>query len=91
MFDIKINKNILVSLVGSGAAGSALGARLSEVPHWKVLVLESGDTPPPESYVPAFDLLTIEGQASWNYRTTPQNQSHFGYINRVSENNFTSL
>lgn len=38
-------------VVGAGAAGSVVGARLSANPDWKVLVLEAGEDPPVESEV----------------------------------------
>ncbi|XP_069951467.1 glucose dehydrogenase [FAD, quinone]-like [Cherax quadricarinatus] len=71
-------------IVGGGSAGSVLASRLSEVAKWKILVLEAGGTPPPESYVPGFNQLVILGDADWNYYTTPQKHSFQGYVDHRS-------
>nr|XP_027212046.1 LOW QUALITY PROTEIN: glucose dehydrogenase [FAD, quinone]-like [Penaeus vannamei] len=70
-------------VVGAGTAGGILAARLSEVSNWKILLLESGGPPPPESYVPAFNIALIEGDADWNFRRVPQRYSHRAYQDHV--------
>lgn len=61
-------------VVGAGAAGSVVGARLSANPNWRVLVLEAGGDPPIESEVEAIDSkLTLKitlfsgSSPCWNF------------------------
>ncbi|XP_046607192.1 glucose dehydrogenase [FAD, quinone]-like [Neodiprion virginianus] len=61
-------------VVGGGAAGSVVAARLSEISHWKVLLLEAGDDEPASAQIPSFT-TDIEGSSlEWGYLTT--NESH---------------
>ncbi|KAF2368325.1 Glucose-methanol-choline oxidoreductase C-terminal [Trinorchestia longiramus] len=74
------NKNLPVDdlydfiVVGSGSAGSAVAARLCEVPGWSVLLLEAGASTPPEAMVPGFNpFVILDGvEPSWGYKTEPQ-------------------
>ncbi|XP_071530363.1 glucose dehydrogenase [FAD, quinone]-like [Panulirus ornatus] len=71
-------------IVGGGSAGSVLASRLSEISGWKVLLLEAGGKPPLESHVPGYHQLLLRGDADWNYFTTPQRNSFYGYTqNRI--------
>lgn len=70
--------------MGGGSAGSVVASRLSEVAEWRVLLLEAGDTPPVESYVPGFAPMLIGTRVDWAYRIEPQTYCHRGYEGDVS-------
>ncbi|XP_042239057.1 glucose dehydrogenase [FAD, quinone]-like [Homarus americanus] len=71
-------------VVGSGSAGGVLASRLSEVAEWRVLLLEAGGPPPPESVVPAFSINLDRSDVDWNYRTVPQSFGLRGYNDNKS-------
>ncbi|XP_076760448.1 glucose dehydrogenase [FAD, quinone]-like [Xylocopa sonorina] len=61
-------------VVGSGATGAVVAGRLSEVPDWRVLLVEAGPDEPAGSKVPSNVGLYIGGQLDWKYQTS--NESH---------------
>ncbi|XP_068622907.1 ecdysone oxidase-like [Battus philenor] len=54
-------------VVGSGSAGAIVAARLSEVPHFRVLLLEAGGDPPPASVAPSLFGTLAHTEYDWDY------------------------
>ncbi|MEV1044020.1 GMC family oxidoreductase N-terminal domain-containing protein [Streptomyces sp. NPDC049916] len=63
-------------IVGGGAAGSVLAARLSEDPGCRVLLLEAGppDTDPRIQQPHGLFAGLLRGELDWSYDTVPQEQ-----------------
>ncbi|XP_049878383.1 ecdysone oxidase-like [Pectinophora gossypiella] len=55
-------------VVGAGSAGAIVAARLSEVTHWKVLLIEAGGDPPPASVIPSMFATLAHTPYDWDYR-----------------------
>ncbi|KAK2575514.1 hypothetical protein KPH14_011235 [Odynerus spinipes] len=61
-------------VVGGGAAGSVVAARLSEIAKWKILLLEGGPDEPAGAEIPSNLQAYLGSSLDWNYKTT--NESH---------------
>ncbi|XP_045454065.1 glucose dehydrogenase [FAD, quinone] [Melitaea cinxia] len=59
-------------VVGGGSAGSVVASRLSEVPEWRVLLLEAGFDEPTGAQVPSMFLNFIGSSIDWGYHTEPE-------------------
>lgn len=62
-------------VIGSGAAGAAVAARLSENASYRVLLLEAGGGEPIALQVPAFYRIYLNSAVDWRYKTQPNNRS----------------
>ncbi|XP_025197841.1 glucose dehydrogenase [FAD, quinone]-like [Melanaphis sacchari] len=65
---IKNNDEFDIIIVGCGASGSALAAKLSDEKNLKVLVLEAGGTPLMQSEIPGLWANSIGTEMDWNYK-----------------------
>lgn len=68
-------------VVGAGSAGSVMANRLTEVPDWKVLLLEAGGDPIGTSDIPGAAFLLQEGEHDWGYVTEPDPSICRGFTN----------
>lgn len=55
-------------VIGAGTAGSVVTNRLSEIPDWKVLLLEAGGPETEITDVPIFSLYLHRSKFDWGYR-----------------------
>ncbi|KAK9294320.1 hypothetical protein QLX08_011026 [Tetragonisca angustula] len=62
-------------IVGAGSAGCVVANRLSEMEHWKVLLLEAGIEEPEVAEIPAFAYMLPGSNIDWMYHTQPQEYS----------------
>ncbi|XP_068153346.1 glucose dehydrogenase [FAD, quinone] [Drosophila tropicalis] len=69
-------------VVGAGAAGCALAARLSENPAWNVALLEAGGVENIAHLTPALAGQLQQTASNWGYHSVPQRLSCFGMNNR---------
>ncbi|XP_014604941.1 PREDICTED: glucose dehydrogenase [FAD, quinone]-like [Polistes canadensis] len=65
-----INYDFIV--VGAGAAGPVVAARLSENPDWKVLLIEAGDDEPAGAEIPSYLQAYLGTSMDWNYKTSDE-------------------
>ncbi|CAK1589031.1 unnamed protein product [Parnassius mnemosyne] len=67
-YDLRDGDRFDFVVVGAGSAGAILAARLSEVPHFSVLLLEAGGDPPPASVAPSLFGTLAHTKYDWDYR-----------------------
>ncbi|KAI5642809.1 GMC oxidoreductase domain-containing protein [Phthorimaea operculella] len=70
-------------VVGAGSAGSVVANRLSEVPHWKVLLIEAGGNPTFTTEIPQLITNNWKSPVDWAYKLEPQEGSCRGYKNNT--------
>ncbi|XP_014467197.1 PREDICTED: glucose dehydrogenase [FAD, quinone]-like isoform X2 [Dinoponera quadriceps] len=56
-------------VVGAGAAGPIVAARLSEIKKWSVLLVEAGPDEPPGMQIPSNLQLYLNTDLDWKYKT----------------------
>ncbi|XP_076638654.1 glucose dehydrogenase [FAD, quinone] [Colletes latitarsis] len=56
-------------VVGGGTAGSVVASRLSDLPQWKVLLLEAGPDEPPGADIPSMVGMYLGTVLDWKYHT----------------------
>ncbi|KAB0802554.1 hypothetical protein PPYR_04740 [Photinus pyralis] len=70
-------------VIGGGSSGSVVAGRLSEVPNWKVLLIEAGGDEPPGSQVPSMVINYHDNpDMDWKYKTEPEPKACSGYPER---------
>ncbi|XP_044593925.1 glucose dehydrogenase [FAD, quinone]-like isoform X1 [Cotesia glomerata] len=57
-------------VIGGGSAGAVVAARLSDVPEWKVLLLEAGPDEPPGADIPSMVAMFLGTELDWQFKTT---------------------
>ncbi|XP_034840929.1 glucose dehydrogenase [FAD, quinone]-like [Maniola hyperantus] len=62
-------------VVGAGSAGCVLANRLSEITHWKVLLLESGGNENFFSDIPIFAPFLSITPMNWGYNSEPEQKA----------------
>lgn len=62
-------------VIGAGSAGCVVANRLTEVPHWKVLLLEAGGNENFFSDIPIFAPFLSMTPMNWGYNSEPQTKA----------------
>lgn len=68
-------------IVGGGSAGAVVANRLSEMKHWKILLLEAGPDENEISDVPSLAAYLQLSKLDWGYKTEPSTKSCLGMKN----------
>ena len=69
-------------VVGGGSAGSVVASRLSEIPHWRVLLVEAGNNEPTGTQIPSMFFNFVGTSIDWNYKTEPEEMACLNEENR---------
>lgn len=59
-------------VIGGGSSGSVVAARLSEVPQWKILLLEAGERENNFTNIPGLYFYSRFTNYNWGYFSVPQ-------------------
>ncbi|XP_022902933.1 glucose dehydrogenase [FAD, quinone]-like [Onthophagus taurus] len=62
-------------IVGGGSAGSVVASRLSEIPEWRVLLIEAGMDEPTGTQVPSMFLNFLGSSIDWGFQTEPEEEA----------------
>ncbi|XP_050443329.1 glucose dehydrogenase [FAD, quinone]-like [Adelges cooleyi] len=69
-------------VVGAGSAGAVVASRLSEIPKWKVLLIEAGQEEHFVMDIPLAANMLQFTEANWKYKTMPSDNYCLGHENR---------
>lgn len=70
-------------VVGGGSSGAVVASRLSEIPHWRVLLIEAGVDEPTGTQVPSMFLNFVGSDIDWSYRTEPEEHACLNEAGRM--------
>lgn len=62
-------------VIGGGSGGSVTASRLSEVPEWKVLLIEAGPDEPTGAQIPSMFLNYLGSDIDYKFNTEPEKKA----------------
>ncbi|XP_054290884.1 glucose dehydrogenase [FAD, quinone]-like [Macrosteles quadrilineatus] len=68
-------------IIGSGSAGSVIANRLSEVPSWRILLLEAGGNPAKSTEIPGLYGALQKTSYDWQYQTDSGEDNCLAMVN----------
>lgn len=74
-YDISPNEEFDFIVIGAGSAGCVIANRLTEIPNWKVLLIEAGGNENFFTDVPIFAPFHSLTSMSWGYQSAPQTKA----------------